>query len=131
MSVLKNTQICPPTTENSLKKTTLCKSWIFFSKMNNNCDNEINTKHAFRRYNLSLSIFYPTFVIWIELFLNVWSWYIFIREPDCYKFFIMSAPYLAGVLGVPEHPRNLGVQKGAKPDFCLSEFSYYYEHPRI
>ena len=41
------------------------------------------------------------------------------------------APYLAGVLGVPEHPRNLGVQKGAKPDFCLSEFSYYYEHPRI
>ena len=37
----------------------------------------------------------------------------------------LSAPYLAGVLGVPEHPRNLGVQKGAKPDFCLSEFSYY------
>merc|ERR1712008_233424 len=26
------------------KTTTLCKSWIFFSKMNNNCDNEINTK---------------------------------------------------------------------------------------
>ena len=23
------------------------------------------------------------------------------------------------------------VQKGAKPDFCLSEFSYYYKHPRI
>jgi hypothetical protein len=22
-----------------------------------------------------------------------------------------SAPYLAGVLGVPEHPRNLGVHK--------------------
>ena len=29
---------------------------------------------------------------------------------------------------MPEHPRNLGVQKGAKPDFCLLEFSYYYKH---
>ena len=44
---------------------------------------------------------------------------------------IFAAPYLAGVLGVPEHPRNLGFRKGAKSDFCLSEFSYYYEHPRI
>ena len=44
---------------------------------------------------------------------------------------LISAPYLEGVLGVPEHPWNLGVHKGAKPDFCLSEFSYYYEHPRI
>ena len=42
-----------------------------------------------------------------------------------------SAPYLVGLLGVPEHPRNLGVQKGAMPDFCLSEVCYYYEHPRI
>ena len=25
-----------------------------------------------------------------------------------------SAPYLAGVLGVPEHPRNLGVQERGK-----------------
>ena len=24
---------------------------------------------------------------------------------------LCSAPYLAGVLGVPEHPRNLGVQE--------------------
>ena len=45
--------------------------------------------------------------------------------------YLTPAPYLVGVLGVPEHPRNLGVQKGAKPDFCLSEFCYYYEHPRI
>ena len=35
-----------------------------------------------------------------------------------------AAPYLAGVLGVPDHPRNLGFTKGAKPDFCLSEFTY-------
>merc|ERR1712083_201256 len=43
--LLKNTQICPPTTENSLKKTTLCKSWIFFSKMNNNCEKKKNKKN--------------------------------------------------------------------------------------
>ena len=42
-----------------------------------------------------------------------------------------AAPYLAGVLGVPEHPRNLGVQERAKPDFCFLDFSYYYEYPRI
>ena len=42
-----------------------------------------------------------------------------------------AGPYLAGVLGVPEHPQNLGVHKKGKPDFCLSEFSYYYKHPRI
>ena len=24
-----------------------------------------------------------------------------------------------------------GLREGAKPDFCLSEFSYYYDHPRI
>ena len=42
-----------------------------------------------------------------------------------------AAPYLVGVLGVPEHPRNLGVQERGKPDFCFLEFSYYYEHPRI
>ena len=34
-----------------------------------------------------------------------------------------AAPYLAGVLGVPEHPRNLGVQERAKPDFCFLEFA--------
>ena len=27
------------------------------------------------------------------------------------KTYILPAPYLAGVLGVPEHPRNLGVHK--------------------
>jgi hypothetical protein len=32
---------------------------------------------------------------------------------------------------VQSTPRIWGFRKGAKPDFCLSEFSYYYEHPRI
>ena len=36
--------------------------------------------------------------------------------------------YQRGVLGCSEFG---GSEKGAKPDFCLSEFSYYYEHPRI
>ena len=45
--------------------------------------------------------------------------------------FLISALYLAGVLGVPSTPGILGFTKGAKPDFCLSEFSYYYKHPRI
>ena len=31
----------------------------------------------------------------------------------------MAAPYLAGVLGVPEHPRNLGVHKRGKAWFLL------------
>ena len=52
-------------------------------------------------------------------------------DKSCPFVFLIAAPYLAGMLGVPEHPRNLGVQKGAKPDFCLSDFCYYYEHPRI
>ena len=44
---------------------------------------------------------------------------------------LKPAPYLVGVLGVLEHPRNLGVQERAKPDFCFLDFSYYYEYPRI
>ena len=32
------------------------------------------------------------------------------------------------MLRVPEHPRNLGIQIGTKPDFCLSEFSCYSKH---
>ena len=28
-------------------------------------------------------------------------------------------------------PGIMGFRKGAKPDFCFLEFSYYYEHPRI
>ena len=31
----------------------------------------------------------------------------------------LPVPYLAGVLGVPEHPRNLGVHKRGKARFLL------------
>ena len=33
--------------------------------------------------------------------------------------------------GCQSTPGIWGFRKGAKPDSCLSEFSYYYEHPRI
>ena len=33
--------------------------------------------------------------------------------------------------GAGEHPGIWGLRKGVKPDFCLLEFSYYYEHPWI
>ena len=37
----------------------------------------------------------------------------------------LSAPYLAGVLGVPEHPRNLGVLKRGEACALWLRLNYY------
>ena len=37
----------------------------------------------------------------------------------------LAALLIAGVLGMPVTPGFWGFRKGAKPDFCLSEVSYY------
>ena len=42
-----------------------------------------------------------------------------------------AAVFSGGAGGARAPPEFGGFRKGAKPDFCLSEFSYYYEHPRI
>ena len=36
-----------------------------------------------------------------------------------------------GCWGWESTPGIWGFRNGAKPDFCLLDFSYYYEHPRI
>ena len=43
----------------------------------------------------------------------------------------ISAIDSRGTGGARAPPEFGEFSKGAKPDFCLSEFSYYYEHPRI
>ena len=40
----------------------------------------------------------------------------------------MGSAVFSGGCGTPG---IWGFRKGAKPDFCLLEFSYYYKHPRI
>ena len=45
--------------------------------------------------------------------------------------FIVSAVDSGVCWGCQSTPGIWGFRKGAKPDFCLSEFSYYYEHPWI
>ena len=45
--------------------------------------------------------------------------------------YVSSAVFSGGAGGCQNTPGILGFTNGAKPDFCLSEFSYYYEHPQI
>ena len=49
------------------------------------------------------------------------------KSKQCFS----SAVFSGDAGGARAPPEFGGFRKGAKPDFCLSEFSYYYQQPRI
>ena len=64
----------------------------------------------------SLSKIYSSFSCLIQVIQVLFKFY---SSVSCTSHTNYSAPYLAGVLGVPEHPRNLGVHKRGEAWFLL------------